>query len=307
MGSGQAGKSQRVPAERLVEAAAWLFRQGDVEGGLRLLLRALAIDPANTRADAMLKRHSAGFEALVQPTAVAEVPPPVDWVLEGNPLPTETIRLCVLEGSGKGLQIPLTHERTRLWLSPSGHGTGHGLAAVVGPALLVTATGELQLKVDGSGAPVFVSVSSEERITAPAFIRAGRHLFRFEATHAQEQEGTSLYALCELDSVDPAVRPTRIVRVRGPVFSVGALDGDLTFPGDESLAATHFELTPGPWGSYLLDVSGGLGTFLLQPPRLLRRLEVGDRLWVGEVLLGVQEREAPDKALPVPRPSAAAR
>jgi hypothetical protein len=73
--------------------------------------------------------------------------------------------------------------------------------------------------------------------------------------------------------------------------TIGRLDCDLSFPGDEGLALRHCELAPSAPGAILRDLSAGLGTFVRLAPGVERVLKAGDQVRIGQAVLLLESVE----------------
>jgi pSer/pThr/pTyr-binding forkhead associated (FHA) protein len=78
-----------------------------------------------------------------------------------------------------------------------------------------------------------------------------------------------------------------VVITGGPLLTIGQQQCDLSYPGDETLAPRHCEISPNGPGATLRDVSGGLGTFVRLPPGIERPLSAGDRVRIGQQVIQV--------------------
>jgi pSer/pThr/pTyr-binding forkhead associated (FHA) protein len=160
--------------------------------------------------------------------------------------------------------------------------------------------GRLFVRDEGSVSGIFVSVLGGEAIQAGGHFAAGQHLFRFAgplaspapsppggpATYgAPMRPGQQLYAL---EEVLVGGRPSRAVVTPGPNLTIGQHRCDLSYPGDETLAPQHCELSPNGRGATLRDLSGGLGTYVRLSPGVERPLTAGDRLRIGQQLIHVE-------------------
>ena len=155
--------------------------------------------------------------------------------------------------------------------------------------------GRVLLRDEGSVSGVFVAISGEELISPSGYFCAGQRLFRYlgaiaiptttpsAATvyGAPLPEGSQLYAVEELLAGGRSGRAT----LSGQHVSIGRLDCDLSFPGDEGLALRHCEVAPTPQGAILRDLSAGLGTFVRLAPGVERAVKVGDQLRIGQAVL----------------------
>lgn len=104
-----------------------------------------------------------------------------------------------------------------------------------------------------------VAIREDTRLADGAELHAGRYAFRY-----RREVGSDGGVRHWLDVLDgEAVHCS--TQVTGATFSVGREGCDLSLPDDSTLARCQFELTPGPWVTYVSDVSGGEGTFMFVP------------------------------------------
>lgn len=157
---------------------------------------------------------------------------------------------------------------------------------------------QLFLRDERSVSGIFVAVA-QETLSTGSFFAAGNRLFRFQgavppadksllgsptAYGAPVTDGQTLYAL---EEIFVGGRAGRSIVSPGPVMTIGREHGELTYPGDESLALRHCELVPLGRQAVLRDVSGGLGTWVRIAPGVERALAPGDRFRVGLQILQV--------------------
>ncbi|MBX5484389.1 MAG: FHA domain-containing protein, partial [Myxococcaceae bacterium] len=166
---------------------------------------------------------------------------------------------------------------------------------------LILRDGRLYIRDEGSLSGVFVSVSvGPEPLVAGASFAAGQRLFRFlgplppppapipgrPLTYgAPVPQSQALYAL---EEVLVGGRSGRTAISGGPLITIGQHHCDLSYPGDETLAARHCELSPNGNTATLRDLSGGLGTWVRIAPGMERPLNPGDRFRVGQQVLQVE-------------------
>ncbi|HZA51963.1 MAG TPA: FHA domain-containing protein, partial [Myxococcaceae bacterium] len=127
----------------------------------------------------------------------------------------------------------------------------------------------------------------------------GHHLFRFAGTLASAppptpdrpaiygapmRSGQPLYAF---EEIVVSGRVLRVLVTAGPLLTIGQQHCDLSYPGDETLADRHCEISPNGPGATLRDVSGGMGTFVRMPPGIERPLSAGDRVRIGQQVIQV--------------------
>lgn len=161
--------------------------------------------------------------------------------------------------------------------------------------------GKLFIRDEGSLSGVFVTLSGQEAIQAGAYFAAGQRLFRFvgplspappvppgrPATYgAPHPASQTVYAL---EEIIVGGRPGRSVVTAGPLLTIGQQHCDLSFPGDDTLALRHCEVSPSGLAAQLRDLSGGLGTFVRLVPGVERLLNPGDRVRVGQQILQVDQ------------------
>lgn len=166
-------------------------------------------------------------------------------------------------------------------------------------ATFLVKDGVLYVRDESSTSGVFVTLAGAESVAVQGMFAVGQRAFRYlgllEAPPppagrplvygAPVPSGQALYAVEELLV---GGRPGRAVTTPGPLFTVGQTNCDLSYPGDESLAGRHCELTPHPSGATLRDLSGGLGTYVRIPPLSERALRPGDRVRLGQHVLQVE-------------------
>lgn len=168
-------------------------------------------------------------------------------------------------------------------------------------ATLMLRDGRLYIRDESSVSGVFVSLAGgQEPITIGASFVAGQRLFRFAgplppapaqvpgrpATYGAPVPGSqTLYALEELLV---GGRAGRAVISGGALLTIGKQNCDLSYPGDESLAPRHCELSPQGATATLRDLSGGLGTFVRIQAGVERALNPGDRVRIGQQILQVE-------------------
>jgi pSer/pThr/pTyr-binding forkhead associated (FHA) protein len=160
--------------------------------------------------------------------------------------------------------------------------------------------GKLFIRDEASVSGIFVSVLGGEAIQTGDYFAAGHHLFRFAgplapapapppgqlATYgAPIRAGQPLYAV---EEIAVAGRVLRVLVTAGPLLTIGQQRCDLSYPGDETLASQHCEISPNGPGATLRDVSGGLGTFIRIRPGVERPLSSGDRVRVGQQVIQVE-------------------
>jgi pSer/pThr/pTyr-binding forkhead associated (FHA) protein len=168
-------------------------------------------------------------------------------------------------------------------------------------ASLSVRQGRVLLRDDGSVSGVFVAIAGQEAISPSSYFCAGQRLFRYlgaiasPATAPSEviiygapvPEGSQLYAVEELLAGGRSGRAT----LSGQPVTIGRLDCDLSFPGDEGLALRHCELAPSAPGAILRDLSAGLGTFVRLAPGVERVLKAGDQVRIGQAVLLLESVE----------------
>jgi pSer/pThr/pTyr-binding forkhead associated (FHA) protein len=160
--------------------------------------------------------------------------------------------------------------------------------------------GRLYVRDEASFSGTFISILGGEAIQAGSEFIAGQHLFRFAGAlssplpvppgrpsiyGAPVRVGQQLYLVEELLV---GGRPARAVLTAGPILTIGQQRCDLSYPGDDTLATRHCEISPNGAGATLRDLSGGLGTFLRLPPGVERPLAAGDRIRIGQQVLHVE-------------------
>jgi pSer/pThr/pTyr-binding forkhead associated (FHA) protein len=157
--------------------------------------------------------------------------------------------------------------------------------------------GNMIVRDDGSGSGVFVTLRNEETLPLRAFFCASDRLFRYLGPlekpkpapgrvlpYGAPLPAESLYAVEELFV---GHRTARSAVSPGPVLSIGQAGCDLSYPQDVGLAPRHCELTVGPTGAVLKDLSAGLGTFIRLTSGVERTVQSGDRIRVGAHVIEV--------------------
>jgi hypothetical protein len=159
--------------------------------------------------------------------------------------------------------------------------------------------GRLFIRDEASVSGIFVNVLGGEAIQAGDYFAAGQHLFRFAGplqSPAPPQGGPATYGaptragqpLYALEEIIVGGRILRVVVTAGPILTIGQHQCDLSYPGDETLAARHCEISPNGPGATLRDLSGGFGTFVRVPSGVERPLSAGDRLRIGQQVIQVE-------------------
>jgi pSer/pThr/pTyr-binding forkhead associated (FHA) protein len=156
--------------------------------------------------------------------------------------------------------------------------------------------GRLFVRDEGSASGIFVSILGGEAIQAGSYFAAGQHLFRFAGPLSSSPSRPGVYGapahpeqpLYLVEEILVGGRPCRAVLTPGPVLTIGQQRCDLSYPGEETLASRHCELSPNGPGATLRDLSGGLGTFVRLRPGVERPLSSGDRLRIGQQVLRVE-------------------
>ncbi|HZA49331.1 MAG TPA: FHA domain-containing protein [Myxococcaceae bacterium] len=159
--------------------------------------------------------------------------------------------------------------------------------------------GRLFIRDEASVSGIYVSILGGEAIQAGDYFAAGHHLFRFAGAlpsapaatpdrpaiyGAPMRSGQPLYAF---EEIVVAGRVLRVLVTAGPLLTIGQEQCDLSYPGDETLAARHCEISPNGPGATLRDVSGGMGTFVRVPAGIERPLSAGDRVRIGQQVIQV--------------------
>lgn len=239
--------------------------------------------------------------AASAPPSGAEQPIPASELVKRAPAapaksagPTYTV--TAVAGSAKG---------QRYRLPVAGVGVGRSKGALLFPddhfvsphhATLTVRNGQVFIRDDASVSGVYLSLSGQTTLGPGSLFCAGQRLFRFVGAvesppaapgrpivhGAPVPAGQPLYAV---EEVLQGSRSGRTVVSPGPLMTIGQSGCDLSFPGDQSLAARHCELEPA--ASTLKDLSGGLGTYVRLPAKVDRQIKPGDRVRIGQQVLQI--------------------
>jgi FHA domain-containing protein len=167
-------------------------------------------------------------------------------------------------------------------------------------ASLTVRDGRLYIRDEQSASGTFVSVPGQEQIQQNAHFSAGLRLFRFmgllNAPQSAARAGAAIiygaplppgHVVYGVEEVLAGNRAGRAVVTGGALLTVGSAKCDLSYPGDEGMAARHCELSPTPTGALLRDLSGGLGTYV-RLSGTERALNPGDKIRIGNQVLQVE-------------------
>jgi pSer/pThr/pTyr-binding forkhead associated (FHA) protein len=155
--------------------------------------------------------------------------------------------------------------------------------------------GRLYVRDEGSASGVLVTVH-QELLRPGTLFSAGERLFRYSGAlePTPPSPGRAVVygaplpqAVYLVEEILVGGRAGRAVITQGPLLTIGQSHCDLSFPGDEGMAARHCELSPSPTGATLRDLSGGLGTFV-HLAGSERPLASGDLVRIGEQVLQVE-------------------
>lgn len=203
--------------------------------------------------------------------------------------------LTVVSGSSAG---------QRFRVPAQGFQVGRGQGAVLFPddpfvstlhASFSVREGKLYVRDENSTSGVFVTVP-QELLPRGSLFAAGNHLFRYTGTIEPTPPplgrpvvyGSPLpQTLYLVEEILVGGRAGRAVVTHGPLLTIGQSLCDLAYPGDDSLAARHCEVSPSPAGALLRDLSGGLGTYVHLSGGE-RALNPGDRVRIGDQVLQVE-------------------
>ncbi len=156
--------------------------------------------------------------------------------------------------------------------------------------------GKLVVRDEGSLNGVFLRVRGGVEIQHGDFFLAGEQLFRVDATPKLNDQpgpdGTFFYSSPKHQSPFRIVQmlqggaPGMTVCARGSSLQIGREGGDLNFPSDLYMSASHCRLEEAGGKLTLTDLSSRNGTYV----RLIaeRELEHGDYVFIGRKLLRVE-------------------
>jgi pSer/pThr/pTyr-binding forkhead associated (FHA) protein len=156
--------------------------------------------------------------------------------------------------------------------------------------------GKLVVRDEGSLNGVFWRVRGSVDVNPGDFFLAGEQLFRIDgppkANDAPAPDGTYFYS----SPKHPA--PFKIIQIlqggshgmavcaRGPSLQIGREGGDLNFPGDLYMSASHCKLEDNGGKLSLTDLNSRNGTYVRLKAE--RELGHGDYLFIGRKLLRVE-------------------
>ncbi|MCA9583872.1 MAG: FHA domain-containing protein [Myxococcales bacterium] len=156
--------------------------------------------------------------------------------------------------------------------------------------------GKLVVRDEGSLNGVYVRVRGSVDITFGDFLLAGEQVFRVDAPPKVDdqaiQDGTYYYASPRHKSPFRVVQALQggadgmTVCARGPSLQIGREGGDLNFPGDLYMSATHCRIEESGGRLTLSDLSSRNGTYVRLKAE--RELSHGDYLFIGRKLLRVE-------------------
>ena len=156
--------------------------------------------------------------------------------------------------------------------------------------------GKLVVRDEGSLNGVYIRVRGTVDISANDTFLAGEQLFRVDATpkasDGQDTDGTYFYSSPKYPS---PFRLTQILQggatgmtvcARGTSLQIGREGGDLNFPADLYMSASHCRLDEHQGKFSLTDLSSRNGTYVRTKAE--RDLVHGDYLFIGRKLLRVE-------------------
>ena len=156
--------------------------------------------------------------------------------------------------------------------------------------------GKLVVRDEGSLNGVYVRVRGSVDAAAGDYFLAGEQVFRIDATpKANDQpgpDGTYFYSSPKHQSPFRIVQilqgghPGMTVCARGSTLQIGREGGDLNFPSDLYMSASHCKLEEAGGKLILTDLNSRNGTYLRLKAE--RELAHGDYLFVGRKLLRVE-------------------
>jgi pSer/pThr/pTyr-binding forkhead associated (FHA) protein len=156
--------------------------------------------------------------------------------------------------------------------------------------------GKLVVRDEGSLNGVFVRVRGTVDIMPGDSFLAGEQLFKFEATPKSNDgpapDGTYFYSSPKHQTL---FRVTQVLQggalgmcvcARGQSLQIGREGGDLNFPGDLYMSASHCKIEESGGKFTMTDLGSRNGTFLRLKSE--RELAHGDYLFIGRKLLRVE-------------------
>ena len=157
-------------------------------------------------------------------------------------------------------------------------------------------TGKLVVRDEGSLNGVFWRVRGSMEIAAGDLFLAGEQLFRVEgparANDGPAPDGTYFYSSPKHQSQFKIVQLLQgggfgmAVCARGNVLQIGREGGDLNFPGDLYMSASHCKLEETSGRLTLTDLNSRNGTYVRLKAE--KELSHGDYLFIGRKLLRVE-------------------
>ncbi len=156
--------------------------------------------------------------------------------------------------------------------------------------------GKLVVRDEGSVNGVYIRVRGSVDIAGGDYFLSGEQLFRFELAPPPNEgpgpDGTYFYASPKHQSTFRVTQmlqggaPGMTVCARGTTLQIGREGGDLNFPVDLYMSATHCRIEEQAGKHTLTDLNSRNGTYIrLQQER---ELSHGDYLFIGRKLLRVE-------------------
>ena len=156
--------------------------------------------------------------------------------------------------------------------------------------------GKLVVRDEGSLNGVFWRVRGSLEVSGGDFFLAGEQLFRIEATpkvnDAPAPDGTYFYSSpkhqvqFKITQILQGGAHGMAVCARGSSLQIGREGGDLNFPGDLYMSASHCKLEEASGKLTLTDLNSRNGTYVRLKAE--RELAHGDYLFIGRKLLRVE-------------------
>jgi pSer/pThr/pTyr-binding forkhead associated (FHA) protein len=156
--------------------------------------------------------------------------------------------------------------------------------------------GKLVVRDEGSLNGVFWRVRGSVEVSPGDFFLAGEQLFRIEGppkvNDAPAGDGTYFYSSpkhqtqFKITQILQGGAPGMAVCARGSSLQIGREGGDLNFPGDLYMSASHCKLEESSGKLTLTDLNSRNGTYVRLKAE--RELAHGDYLFIGRKLLRVE-------------------
>ena len=156
--------------------------------------------------------------------------------------------------------------------------------------------GALVVRDEGSQNGVYVRVKGTVEVASGDQFLAGEQLFRVEtnpkANDGPAPDGTYFYSspkhqsLFRITQILQGGNPGMVVCARGQSLQIGREGGDLNFPGDLYMSASHCKIEEQGGKFSLTDLSSRNGTYVRLKAE--RELGHGDYLFIGRKLLRVE-------------------